>query len=84
VLLDTTLPGVDSVQLAEQITASPALAGALILMVSPSTQGIALERYREIIGATYLTKPLGLSELQEAVMLLLDPQPARHSRGHSA
>ena len=64
VLLDTTLPAEASVQLAEQITASPALAGALILMVSPAaTQGASLAHWRERKGATYVTKPLALSEL---------------------
>jgi signal transduction histidine kinase/ActR/RegA family two-component response regulator len=71
VLLDTTLPSGDSVQLAEQITASPALAGALILMVSPATQGASLARWREMKGAAYVTKPLAPSELWEAIMMVL-------------
>jgi CheY-like chemotaxis protein len=71
VLLDTTLPAGESVQLAKQITASPALAGALIVMVSPATQGASLERWRELKGVTYVTKPLGPSELWEAIMMVL-------------
>jgi len=73
VLLDTTLPAEDSVQLAEQVTASPALAGALILMVSPATQGASLTRWREMKGATSVTKPLALSELWEAIVMVLTP-----------
>ena len=73
VLLDTTLPAEDSVQLAEQITASPALAGALIVMVSPAIQGASLARWREMKGATYVTKPLAPSELWEAIMMVLAP-----------
>ena len=71
VLLDTTLPAGDSVQLAQQITAPPALAGALIVMVSPATQGTSLERWRELQGVTYVTKPLVPSELWEALMMVL-------------
>ena len=71
VLLDTTLPAGDSVQLATQITASPALAGALIVMVSPALQGVALERWRALKGITYVTKPLVPSELWEALMMVL-------------
>jgi CheY-like chemotaxis protein len=71
VLLDTTLPAGDSVQLAQQITAPPALAGALIVMVSPATQGTSLEYWRELRGITYVTKPLVPSELWEALMMVL-------------
>ena len=53
VLLDTTLPAEDSVQLAEQITASPTLAGACIVMMSPVIQGASLARWREMKGATH-------------------------------
>ena len=71
VLLDTTLPAEDSVPLAEQITASPTLAGALIVMMSPAIQGTSLARWREIKGTTYVTKPLAPSELWEAIMTAL-------------
>ena len=74
VLLDTTLPAEDSVQLAEQITASPTLAGALIVMMSPAIPGASLMRWREMQGTTYVTKPLAPSELWEAIMMVLAPQ----------
>jgi signal transduction histidine kinase/ActR/RegA family two-component response regulator len=73
VLLDTTLPAEDSVQLAEQITAAPALARALIVMVSPAIPGASLARWREMQGVTYVTKPLAPSELWEAIMMVLTP-----------
>ena len=69
VLLDTTLPAEDSVQLAEQLSAAPALAGALIVMVSAAIQGPSLARCREMTGTTYVTKPLAPSELWEAIMI---------------
>jgi hypothetical protein len=74
-------------QLAAQITASPALAGALVLMVSPATQGTSLERYREITVATVLTKPIAPAELWEAATLVLGPAavtPAPASPGQPA
>ena len=73
VLLDTTLPAEDSVQLAEQITASPTLAGACIVMMSPVIQGASLARWREMKGATYVMKPLAPSELWEAITMVLAP-----------
>ena len=71
VLLDTTLPAEDSVQLAEQITASPTRAGALIVMMSPAIPGASLVRWREMKGASYVMKPLAPSELWEAIMMVL-------------
>jgi CheY-like chemotaxis protein len=71
VLLDTTLPAEASVQFAEQITASPALAGALIVMLSPAIPGALLARWREMKGAAYVTKPLAPVELWEVIMLVL-------------
>ena len=73
VLLDTTLPAGDSVLFAEQITVSPTLAGALIVMVSPAVQGTSLARWQDIKGATYVTKPLTPSELWMAIMTVLSP-----------
>jgi two-component system, sensor histidine kinase and response regulator len=73
ILLDTTLPAEDSVQLAEQITAAPALARALIVMVSPAIPGASLARWREMQGVTYVTKPLAPSELWEAIVMVLTP-----------
>jgi two-component system, sensor histidine kinase and response regulator len=74
VLLDTTLPAEDSVQLAEQITASPTRAGALIAMLSPAIPAASLVRWREMQGTTYVTKPLAPSELWEAIMMVLAPR----------
>jgi two-component system sensor histidine kinase/response regulator len=76
VLLDTTLPAQESVALAERITASPTLAGALIVMVSPALQGTSLARWQAIQGISYVTKPLGPSELWEAIMAVLAPPAA--------
>jgi DNA-binding response OmpR family regulator len=73
ILLDTTLPAEDSVQFAEQVIASPALARALIVMVSPAIQGTSLACWREMKGITYVAKPLAPSELWEAIMLVLAP-----------
>ena len=72
VLLDTTLPAEDSVQLAEQITASPTLAGACIVMMSPVIQGASLARWREMKGATQ-DEALAPSELWEAITMVLAP-----------
>jgi len=77
VLLDTTLPAEDSVRFAEHINASPALARALIVMVSPALQGRSLACWRAMKGATYVTKPLAPSELWEAIMMVLAPPAVR-------
>jgi hypothetical protein len=61
------------VQLAEQITASPALAGVCIVMMSPVIQRASLAPWREMKGTTYVMKPLAPSELWEAITMVLAP-----------
>jgi CheY-like chemotaxis protein len=75
-LLDTTLPGVDTFQLVEQLTASAVLPGGLILMIDTTQHGAFLGRVRHLTSTTYVTKPIAPAELWEAVVMLLTPTTA--------
>lgn len=69
VLLDATLPDMSRVQLAVEGPLAPTASGTLILMVSPTTQGAVLERYRAM-HIPYITKPVTPSELWETMRLV--------------
>jgi CheY-like chemotaxis protein/HPt (histidine-containing phosphotransfer) domain-containing protein len=75
VLLDAMMPGVDGFTLAEQIKASPDLAGAVLLMLSSAGRSEDAARCRQLGIALYLTKPLKQSELLDAILT------ARHEAG---
>lgn len=69
VLLDATMPDAALVQRAVEVALAPGATRALVLMVSPTTQGALLERYRAQ-RIPYLTKPIAPSELWETLMLV--------------
>ncbi|MGE3538264.1 MAG: ATP-binding protein [Candidatus Tectimicrobiota bacterium] len=68
ILLDASLPDMTHVQRAVEATLAPVAGDLLVLMVSPTTQGASLERYRAL-RIPYITKPIAPSELWEALML---------------
>jgi two-component system sensor histidine kinase/response regulator len=71
VLLDAQMPGMDGFALAKKIRENPALAGAIILMLS-SYRGLADTAGRHDLGIdVFLTKPIGQSELLDAILLAL-------------
>jgi len=60
----------------QQIKQDPALAGAIILMLSSADRGGELARCRELGIAAYLRKPIKQSELLNAVLTALGSLPA--------
>ena len=76
VLLDAVMPDLDGFAVAQQIRQEPALAGAIILMLSSADQGGELARCRELGIAAYLRKPIKQSELLNAVLTALGSLPA--------
>ena len=71
VLLDAQMPGMDGFALAKRIRENPALAGAVILMLS-SYRGLAdAARCHDLGVDVFLTKPIGQSELLDAILLAL-------------
>ncbi|HKV40355.1 MAG TPA: response regulator, partial [Blastocatellia bacterium] len=71
VLVDGHMPHMDGFMLAERIKNTPALSGAVIMMLTSGGQPGEAARCRELGVAAYLTKPVKQSELLEAVLNLV-------------
>jgi PAS domain S-box-containing protein len=76
VLLDAVMPDVDGFAAAKLIKANPQLAGAAIMMLSSADHNGDAARCRDLGIAGYLRKPIGQSELLDAVMNALHTAPA--------
>jgi two-component system sensor histidine kinase/response regulator len=75
VLLDSVMPEMDGFAVAAQIKADPQLAGAIVMMLASADRGDDAARCREL-GVVYcLRKPIGQSELFDAVVSALGVQP---------
>ena len=73
VFLDTTLPGTESRQLAEEVLASPTCARGLILCLSAATPTASSAHWRDLPQVTRVTKPLTPSEVWSALLMMLTP-----------
>ncbi len=71
VLLDARVPNVDGFQVLQRIQSNPALAGAVIMLVSANRRLGDMDRCRRLGVKRYLTKPVGQSELLDAILLAL-------------
>jgi two-component system, sensor histidine kinase and response regulator len=71
VLIDACMPDLDGFAMAEQVKSDPELAGATIMMLSSADNNGDAARCRELGVACYLRKPIGQSELFDAVMTAL-------------
>jgi PAS domain S-box-containing protein len=75
VLVDANMPEMDGFALVEQIRRNPGLAGATIMMLSSASQSGDAARCRELGVARYLTKPIGQSELLDAILQAVGSKP---------
>ena len=73
VLLDALMPDLDGFAAAELIKGDPDLAGAAVIMLSSGDRSGDAARCRELGVASYVVKPIGQSELLDAVMTALAP-----------
>jgi PAS domain S-box-containing protein len=73
VLLDASMPKIDGFQVMQRIQSNPGLAGGVIMMLSANRHMIDAARFRELGVKRSLTKPIGQSELLDAILLALDP-----------
>ncbi len=71
VLLDALMPKVDGFQVVECIHSDPGLAGAVIMMISAGRRLVDSARCRELGVKHCLTKPVGQSELLDAIFSAL-------------
>lgn len=74
-VLDVLMPGMDGLELLRTIRQDPASAGMQAVFLSGRIQESDIEAGRAL-GATYLTKPLVLSALVNAVDAAADATPA--------
>jgi len=74
VLLDGHMPGMDGFEVAKRIKTDPSLAGATIMMLTSDRQAGDAERCREIGIKVYLVKPIGQSDLLDAILNALGSQ----------
>jgi two-component system sensor histidine kinase/response regulator len=77
VLLDSLMPDLDGFATAKLIRGDPDLAGAAIIMLSSGDRSGDAARCREPGIASYVVKPIGQSELLDAVMTALDTAPTK-------
>jgi two-component system sensor histidine kinase/response regulator len=71
VLLDALMPNVGGFQVFERIQAKPSLAGAVIMLLSGNRHLADTARCRELGVKQCLTKPVGQSELLDAILVAL-------------
>ncbi len=76
ILVDSKMPEVDGFAFVEQLKQDPRLAPATIMMTSAGQRGDAA-RCRELGVAAYLTKPIGQSELLNAILQVLGAKPEK-------
>jgi PAS domain S-box-containing protein len=68
ILIDANMPETNGFALVEQIRRNPGLKGAIIMMLTSASQSGDAARCRELGVARYLTKPIGQSELLDAIL----------------
>ena len=71
VVLDAHMPGLDGFSVAEEIRKDPAMAGAIVMMMTSAGQRGDGARCRELGIAAYLTKPISQPELLDAILTVL-------------
>jgi two-component system sensor histidine kinase/response regulator len=71
VLTDADMPEMDGFSLVEQIRQNPELAGLAVMMLTSGGQRGDAARCRDMGVAAYLTKPIGHSELRQAMLSAL-------------
>jgi two-component system, sensor histidine kinase and response regulator len=71
VVLDGQMSGMDGFDVAERVHENPALAGSIILMLSAARLLADNARCRQLDVKVFVTKPVGESELYDAILVAL-------------
>jgi len=79
-LADANMPGRDGFWLVEQLRQEPRLAATTIIMLTSAGQRGDGARCRELGVGAYLTKPIGRSELLNAIMRVLGTRSAEQAQ----
>ncbi len=75
VLVDANMPEMDGFALVEQIRGNPGLAGAIIMMLTSASRSGDAARCRKLGVARYVIKPIGQSELLDAIQQAVGSKP---------
>ena len=70
VLTDADMPGMDGFELADEIRRNPGLSASIMMLTSAGQRGDAA-RCREVGLEGYLIKPVGQSELRDAILCVI-------------
>ncbi len=73
IITDHEMPGIDGIALTQRLKANPALAGIRIVMLSSSNLPQDVTRARRAGVEVFLSKPVGQSELLDAIMSVFAP-----------
>ena len=71
VLLDARMPKIDGFEVLHRIQTNPGLAGAVIMLLSSNRNLVDSAKCRELGTNQFLTKPVGQSELLDAILVAL-------------
>jgi CheY-like chemotaxis protein len=74
-MVDGHMPIMDGLQLVNQIRSNPALAGAVIMMLTSTQQSEYSRQCRELNVSEYLVKPVSQAELLQSVLRILSKNP---------
>jgi PAS domain S-box-containing protein len=79
VLLDASMPGIDGFLVMQRIHSNPALAGAVVMMLRADRHMVDTARCHDLGVKRCLAKPIGQSELLDAILLALEPGAVEES-----
>jgi CheY-like chemotaxis protein len=79
-LLDATMPQISGFDVLQRIQSRPGLAGAVIMLLSSTPRPADSARCREMGAKQCLTKPVGQSDLFDAILLALGQRSSEQQR----
>ena len=84
VLMDVHMPGMDGFQVAEQMSARPALQGSAVIMLTSAAQAGDVARCEQMGIGGYLTKPVKRSALLDMILSVLAVATSSQRQGNRA
>jgi len=76
ILLDIMMPGLDGYETCAALKAEPNLAAIPVLLISATTDLRVIDRAEQVGATTVLPKPVPIEQLEQALILALNPPPA--------
>ena len=76
ILLDIMMPGLDGYETCAALKAEPSLAAIPVLLISATTDLRVIDRAEQVGATTVLPKPVPIEQLEQALILALNPPPA--------